>query len=184
MSRARGTRWTERACPLHLGGCSQDDFLAALRREKHIAVVPCSCGNGPESIAAHARAGRRGKQRGRRRTRTRGRERDRKPLLSFVEGIERARDEEPTGSTLNPSRISIQCSQYHARTRSRRSSASASNRPPRISIVESPRIYPIASDPSSVLEKKRKIVSNSDALNLPESQTRVIFFFSRVTLTV
>lgn len=75
----------------------------------------------------------------------RERERDRKFLLSFVhvvEGIERARDEEPTGSTLNPSRISIQCLQYHASTRSRRSSVSTSNRPPRISIV----IRPIVSN--------------------------------------
>lgn len=41
----------------------QDDFLAALRREKH-RRSPVFLREQAESIAAHARAGRRGKQRG------------------------------------------------------------------------------------------------------------------------
>lgn len=96
----------------------QDDFLAALRREKH-RRSPVFLREQAESIAAHARAGRRGKQRGKQE------EKEgwiaASPLES-VRGNREGEGEEATGSTLNPSRITIQCSQYHAS--SRRSSAS------------------------------------------------------------
>lgn len=92
----------------------EDDFLAALRREEH-RRGPVLLREQAESIAAHARAGRRGKQRGEKGGRIAA------STLELRESGGRG-GEEATGSTLNPSRISIQCSQRQSR--SRRSSAS------------------------------------------------------------
>lgn len=128
----------------------QDDFLAALRREKH-RRSPVFLREQAESIAAHARAGRRGKQRGKQE------EKEgwiaASPLES-VRGNREGEGEEATGSTLNPSRITIQCSQYHASSRR----SSASNLESRSSHVLSrvPSLLEISSPISSNVSSRRR----------------------------